>query len=362
LLYGIPLAVLFPYTRWRPDGVLKASVHTEAVEFTVGDYRRAGPFTGDECADVTFESFSKAELPGVAKWKPSGGEPGGGDTEALWGGTVAFRNVTFHSLLLTKGTRVRANWYEQIPGAVRMSVAYNAIPSSVAAATVFVNDKSTVDFTSSFTESGSPVNGTIQSPIGVEGLAYLYPRADRRFPVSVAPCSPKPAESVAPPAKPSGGTQGRREPVAAAVARAPETPAALPPVDGIPLMPDTRITFLTDEGASAIRGFDNTVEVTNAERKHTLLQGQKLEIAGVRNRSSGDPSQLALTIKDGIVARLLGRAGVLQIDGEDGRPSLAEYLRAEKVLSAWLATAILIGSALLTVASRIKLVKLDEDK
>ncbi len=50
---------------------------------------------------------------------------------------------------------------------------------------------------------------------------------------------------------------------------------------------------------------------------------------------------------------------MLSLDGRDIRPSLAEYLHAQKILSVWLATAILAGSAGLTIASRIKLVKLD---
>jgi hypothetical protein len=100
--------------------------------------------------------------------------------------------------------------------------------------------------------------------------------------------------------------------------------------------------------------------VTNAERKETLLQGQRLEIAKTSDRSPEDPSQMSLQIKDGIAVAILGQAGVLRIDGVDARPSLAEYLRAQKVLSAWLTMAILVGSAALTVASRIKLFKLDE--
>jgi len=353
MLYGIPLVLLFPYTRFRPDAEFRASVRSQAVDFTVGSYHEPGPFIGG-CADVSFESLVRVQLPGVLKWRPLSSGVGGGSTDVLWGGIVRFRNVKFHSLLLTKGTQVRVNWYELSPSGVTVNVLYGAILSAPAA-TVFLDDKSTVEFSSSsFSESGKPNDGKIQGSSEKRGLASLYPRGDLRFPVSLSPCTPS--------VKPSAPTRPSEPGAHAAVQspQAPQTPRGLPTADRIPLLPGSGISFLTDDGGSGILGIDNSVQVTNSERKEILLQGQRLEIASLRDRSQKDSSQISLQIRDGIAVSLLGRAGVLEIDGADARPSLAEYLRAQKILSAWLVTSILVGSAALTVASRIKLVKLGE--
>ena len=251
---------------------------------------------------------------------------------------------------------MRMNWYEPSPSGVTVKVLYGGIPPAPAA-TVFLDDKSTVEFSSSsLSESGKPESGAIHGSNDVRGLANLYPRGDLRFPVSVSLCTPGSLRTPAP----ARSTEHGGLAAALQSPRAPETPRALPAAGRIPLSPGSGISFLTDDGASAILGFDNYLQVTNAERKETLLQGQRLEIAKTSDRSPEDPSQMSLQIKDGIAVAILGQAGVLRIDGVDARPSLAEYLRAQKVLSAWLTMAILVGSAALTVASRIKLFKLDE--
>jgi hypothetical protein len=338
MLYGIPLLILFPYTRWRPDAEFQAAVHTEAVDFTVGAYKKAGPFVGG-CVDAYFGNFGRVELPG-------------GSPENLWGGKVRFRNVGFRSLFLTAGTQVRMLWYEASPDGVEVILTYKAMPSPPAA-TVFLTEKSTVEFQGSgFSESGVSQNGLIRVTSSGIGVASIYPQPDLRFPVSVTPCSvTKPAPPVAAEAMKAAGTPQPK---------AVEKTAALPAADGIALASASAITFFTDDGESAIVGTTNSVQVRNTDRTETLLQGQRLEIAALSDRSPGYPSQISTRIKDGIDVNVLGRAGTLRIDGADARPSPAEYLRARKVLSAWLTTAILLGSALLTIVSRIKLVKLDE--
>ncbi len=345
LLYGIPFLILFPYTRWRPHAELQATVRTQAVDFTVGTYRKAGPFVGG-CVDIGFESFGNVKLPGAPRWKLLEGKSGGGNARGLWGGTVRFRHVDFRSLLLPRGTHVRMLWYEPSPLGVEMRVTYAAKPPA-AAAEVFVNAKSTVEFhSSSVAEDGAPQNGWIEVPGDGLGMASVYPKEDLYLPVSVTPCAVAAVKAAAGAADPLKGA---------------EKAVALPPAEAIALSPGSRITFLTDDGESAIVGVNNAVQIRNAERKETVLRGQRLEIGGLENRSERDASQIGLQIvKDGIAANILGRAGVLRIDGEDARPSLAEYLRARRVLSTWLTTTILVGSALLTIASRIKLVKLDE--
>ena len=107
---------------------------------------------------------------------------------------------------------------------------------------------------------------------------------------------------------------------------------------------------------SAITGPDGNVQVLNADRKEPVRPQQELAMGALGAETRVTDLRI---VKDGIAITIDGEAGVLSLDGRDIRPSLAEYLHAQKILSVWLATAILAGSAGLTIASRIKLVKLD---
>ncbi len=55
LMYGIPLAILFPWSGWRPDAQFVANLKTRAVDFTIGHYEGAG-FAGDR-ADMPFREL-----------------------------------------------------------------------------------------------------------------------------------------------------------------------------------------------------------------------------------------------------------------------------------------------------------------
>ena len=325
-LYGIPLVLLFPWTNWRPDADFQASIRTRTVDFTVGHYTGTGMFTGG-FGDVDFENLPRVELPGPCLWKPSVAIQSGGSTEVLRGGKVRFRNVALQSLFLPTGTAVRLEWYDQSPTGIRMVVRYKSAPA-VEAASVFLDGKSVVEFRSSIlSESGAPESGMINVSSADVGAARIYPAEDLRLAISVTPRPQEPGKATTLPVE----------------------------SDPLPLHEGSAIKFLTND-QSSILGFDNALQVSNAERKETVFQGQRLEIAKLRERGE----VVALQIDKGIVIKIQARAGTLDVDGRDARPSLSEWLRANKILSTWLATAILVGSAGLTVASRIKLVKLDE--
>jgi hypothetical protein len=350
-LYGIPLLVLFPFTRWRPDAEFQATTRSRAVEFTVGSYKKTGPFTR-VCSDVTFERLSQVVLPAAYQWKVDGGAGTGGTTDKLLGGRIRFRHVNFQSVLLTPGTRARLVWYESSPNGVEMRLTY---PSSVAnpAAALDLDADSTVEFSSSsFSESGALQSGSIRISGPDQGLAEVYAPSDLHFPVSVSPCT-----------QPAASTQAARGSVpaksAASKGEAAVKAKSLPATGDIPLAPGSSIGFVTDAGESAILDGTNSVAIRNADRKETLFRGQRLEIGRLKDRSRRDPSTISVGIGDGLMVRVLGRAGIVDIDQADARPSVAEFLRAQRILSTWLATSILVGSALLTVASRVKLVRLD---
>jgi hypothetical protein len=114
------------------------------------------------------------------------------------------------------------------------------------------------------------------------------------------------------------------------------------------------VLFMQRSG-SAVVGFENVVDILNAGRKQKVLQSQSLVIAdlGVGSRISD------LRIgKGGMTVDVQGTAGKLAVDGRDMRPSPVEYLRSNGILSTWVTTSLLIGTAALTVATRFGLVKL----
>jgi len=300
LLYGIPLIVLFPWTGWRPSADFVANVKTRAVSFTVGHYGGAG-FAGDR-ADVSFEGVDHAQLPEKASCTPPDGE-------------IRFRNVKFQSLPFPDGTKLRIEWYPQSPTGARMVVQYGNTPPG---AVVFLDDQS-----SASTRSCAPGSKVL-------GNATIYPRPGEPLIVNVTPVSPDPKETVE-----LAFDQSKKL-----------------------FLGDHGLTFrLPDQ--SAITGSDGYVQILNADRKEPVRPEQELRIDAL---SAGTyVTDLRIT-KTGIAITIDGHAAVLSLDGRDLRPSPAEYLRAQKILSAWLTTAILVGSAGLTIASRIKLVKLDREE
>lgn len=365
LLYGVPLLLLFPYTSCRPDAVFQTSVRCQSVAFTVGSspagkervpYRKAGPFTGG-CVDLNLTRVGWVILPGAQNWKPLGKKGTGGSATELWGGAVLFRNAEFRFLSIPDGTQVRMNWYEYSPTGAELLMSYAGTPPDLGAA-LFLKESSTVEFQgSSLSESGEAEDGVIQIPPGGIGTAEIHrQKGDSHFAVSITPCAAMAAKTV--PAQPAAAAvvmpDGDKKSTVM-----PERPGGLPIAERIPLAPGSRVSFVNDDDSSAIFGAENSVQVKNADRTETLLPGQRLEIGKMKDPNSKDASEITLQIKDGIGVHVAGRAGVLQVDREDARPSLAEYLRANKILSVWLTTAILIGSALLTIVTRTKLVKLD---
>jgi hypothetical protein len=97
------------------------------------------------------------------------------------------------------------------------------------------------------------------------------------------------------------------------------------------------------------------VEVLNAGRKQKVLQSQSLKIADLGADSRISDLRIG---KAGITVDVQGTAATLAVDGRDIRPSTVEYLRSNGILSTWVTTSLLIGSAALTIATRFGLVKL----
>ena len=322
---GIPLILLFPGYPYRPDAAFNATVRSHALDFTVDHYRGAGLFTG-MLADVTFDNIDRVELPGASHWSGAGDAATRDEIQGLTGGTITFRKVKFQSLLLPTGSAVRVEWYAASPTGIRMHVHYpHGLP--VEAASVFTSGASSLAFQGSKVSGLDAVQtGDVDLATADAGAARIYVSGDMRLSISVTPRSVEDGK-----------------------------PAALEAEGNLPLLPASSVDF-TDEAGSAIVGSDNVVQIVNADRPEPVLDRQTLHISNVR----AGASITSIDIKDGINVAIRGTAGTLEIDGADVRPSPAEYLRAQKVLGTWFTTSLLIGTAALTVASRIRLVKLEE--
>lgn len=134
----------------------------------------------------------------------------------------------------------------------------------------------------------------------------------------------------------------------------PVKPKTLQPEMKIPIQDRTAIEFADKQG-SAIAGFDGTVQLREVDRKATFLQGEAVEIGDL----TGTQIAELRVEKDGLHVQIAGEAGVLKVRGEDLRHSLVEYLVARKNWGAYFSTVTLVGTTLLAILSRLKLVKLE---
>ncbi len=302
-LFGGPALLLYPYTRWRPPAEFHATLRTGEVDFTLGVDYTGPPFFAAGRTDLAFEQLDSVKLPSGTSLKLR---------------RIRFRNVEWRTLPLSQKTRVGLKWESSNPLGIGMAVRYSVSDSLApppAPVTVFVDQDS----------SAESDDGPLKLP--PDGNVEIYPAKDRTITISLDP-------HVEPSVKPSQLTFDTSYPVY--------------------LLADSSVLFNRRTG-SAIVGFNSLVDVLNAGRKKKVFQSQSLILANLDSKTRISDLKIG---KAGIDVDVQGEAGTLKVDGEDLRPSPAEYLRSNGVLSTWLTTALLIGSAALTVASRFKLVKL----
>jgi len=360
LTFGVPLLLLFPYYGLRPDAVFQARIQTSGVEFTMGDYHNAGLFaSGDGRVDITFDGLDKVDLGRSEQWKPRHGNGAGGNTTSLMGGSVRFINVKLSGIYAASGTHVGLLWEVAAPTGVAMTIDYGGKPP-VAAGQIEMDALSLVRFNGSVTSNApSAHDGEIRISQEGAGPADVFADASGRLNISITPC-PSATTDCAPVT-----SVGASKPVTQSRTNV----APIPPEDHLALLPGSGITFLDARGESAILGDESAVELANADRKEAVLRGQVLKIGSLKERpatfpsKSRYPSKISLELnprgakdmKEGIAVNVLAQAGELRIDGDDKRPSAAEWLVKNKILSVWLATVILLGNALLTILTRANL-------
>lgn len=127
----------------------------------------------------------------------------------------------------------------------------------------------------------------------------------------------------------------------------------------IRLAKDSAATFLL-EGQSAIVGADGEVQITGVDRKPLKLkEGQSLEFGGLQGDAPEDDSQIESLEPETASVRvfLRGSSGSILLDKSNEAATLAEYLTSQKPLATYLSAVALIGSTILTILTRLKLIK-----
>jgi len=301
-LFAIPLLILFPYWPWKPSAEFVASIHSDAVTLKIGGGERP---RADREARAFASNLVNLTIEGAEQFEFSAESPRRCNSFRV-------THAQISSFLLMRGTTV----YIQSQGrnGVRLQLQF---PSDLSQAPLqlFMSDDSDVHC------DGSAVTPALPGPIRAvphnATLAVELAAVDMHG-------------------------------VAAHL-----TDAYVPALEDM-----SAISFATTSGANGIHPFDdNSLEVVNASRK-IQIGGEIVDIANVRANTA---VQIA-TDEDGLSVRIKGSARRLAIGGGDARPSWVEFMQTRHDVTAWLATAILIGSTALTVLTRLKLIQLEEKR
>jgi hypothetical protein len=133
---------------------------------------------------------------------------------------------------------------------------------------------------------------------------------------------------------------------------------SLPPLtDVLPLRNGSSLEFVDEQAAPAIVGRDGVVNIAETDDSHGIHGGDEVTIAQLQEAKIGSLS----VAHDGIHVEAIGRAGTLRVRGDDLRPSWVERLRANNTVETYVSTAILIGTVLYTLLTRLKLVRLEKE-
>ena len=133
----------------------------------------------------------------------------------------------------------------------------------------------------------------------------------------------------------------------------------IPAEHEIPLAKHSTVTFVL-EGQSAIVGADGEVQITGVDRKPLkLTEGQSLAFGELEgDPKEDDPKIVSLAPEAASVkVGLRGSSDSILLDRSNEAATLAEYLTSQKPLATYLTTVALIGSTILTILTRLKLIK-----
>jgi hypothetical protein len=130
----------------------------------------------------------------------------------------------------------------------------------------------------------------------------------------------------------------------------------------IDLARDSPVTF-DREGRSAILGSDGALQVSSLEAKPiTLKEGQSFVIRALQgDPNEGDAQIVSLAPEAGdFKVDVRGTSDCILLDKSNEAATPAEYLTSQRPLAVYLSTVALIGSTVLTILTRLKLIKQKE--
>jgi hypothetical protein len=133
----------------------------------------------------------------------------------------------------------------------------------------------------------------------------------------------------------------------------------IPAESKIRLAENSDVTFAL-EGQSAIAGADGEVQITGVDRKPLKLkEGQSLVLGGLQgDPREDDPTIVSLEPEAASVrVDLRGSSGSILLDKSNQAATIAEYLTSQKPLATYFSTVALIGCTILTILTRLKLIK-----
>jgi len=312
-VFAVPGLILLPVVHLRTG--FTASLRTKSIQFrtSAGQGKSVGLFNSDTALELTIERFDRIEsLEGTAPARivnPSGQA------------SVTFLGAQLRSLDVQQALQISL---EADDG--RLSMAIEPLRSDRdTIATVLTGGEA------QFSCNECVVEGADGKPIPLESIFKVKPRTwavyvkkDSRLHVQLR------------------AMKGR-----------------IPAESKIRLARNSDVTF-DQEGQSAIAGADGEVQITGVDRKPLKLkEGQSL----VLGRLEGDPREEDPEIErlepeaTSIRVDLRGSSDSILLNKSNQAATLAEYLTSQKPLATYFSTVALIGCTILTILTRLKLIK-----
>ena len=134
---------------------------------------------------------------------------------------------------------------------------------------------------------------------------------------------------------------------------------SIPAEHKISLAKDSAATFEL-EGQSAIVGADSELQISGVDRKPLKLkESQSLVLGGLQGEAQEDDPKIESLEPEAASVRvfLRGSSRSILLGKSNEAASLAEYLTSQKPLATYLSTVALIGSTILTILTRLKVIK-----
>ena len=307
-VFAVPALVLLPVVHLRTG--FTVSLRTRSIQFRTSDRqgRSVGLFNSDKPLELTIERFDRIESregPASARIVNRSGQA-----------SVTFIGAQLRSLDVQQPLQISL---EADDGKLSMSI--EPLRSSEnAIATVFTGSDSQFSCDECIMQGwdGRP------TPAGLSRTWSVYVKKDSRLHLQLRPVN-----------------------------------GSIPGEHKISLAKDSAATFEL-EGQSAIAGADSELQITGVDRKPVKLkEGQSLVLGELQGEAQEDDPKIESLEPEAASVRvfLRGSSGSILLGKSNEAATLAEYLTSQKPLATYLSTVALIGSTILTILTRFKVIK-----